>query len=333
MEPKSFLYKFEPSHKKKRYKESYQTLKDLGLNRIIRDITSTNRKHNFEYLFLEPLSLDNIRYRLEVFKDLENPRILANLKQFVQDMDEVDRRINQIRDIPTKDQKYWYFASLMVFYVETLKRLYSSLITSSPKSEALNLLLNYLHSVFGKEHYYRLKKEARELLTETANISYTLKLKGDVIEILPGRSAQDYSQKIKQTFNKFQTEDVRDYTFKRLDNDYKMNNLEEEILAGIKHYYPKPFVELNIFYNQNQNFRDNIIDLFYKDIQFYLTYLDYIQPLTNSGLPFCIPKFVENKDVLILDGFDLNLIHKQHEHPIVLNDFQCEEKETVFIIT
>lgn len=75
---------------------------------------------------------------------------------------------------------------------------------------------------------------------------------------------------------------------------------------------------------------------FDREIQFYLSYCDYIAPCKRAGLGFCYPGVsATSKEVQGDAAFDLALAHKlvASDTPVVCNDFHLRDGERVFIIS
>jgi DNA mismatch repair ATPase MutS len=81
---------------------------------------------------------------------------------------------------------------------------------------------------------------------------------------------------------------------------------------------------------------DRTIAKFDREIQFYLAYLDHIQKLKKTGLPFCYPEISDrSKEVYGNDVFDIALaavlVHERS--PIVPNDFYLRDPERIFVVS
>ena len=53
-----------------------------------------------------------------------------------------------------------------------------------------------------------------------------------------------------------------------------------------------------LFYENYQNFQDATIQKFDREVQFYVSYLEYIQKFKNSGYHFCYPDMTQEKDIM-----------------------------------
>ncbi|MCC7281980.1 MAG: DNA mismatch repair protein MutS, partial [Acetobacteraceae bacterium] len=83
-------------------------------------------------------------------------------------------------------------------------------------------------------------------------------------------------------------------------------------------------------------FIDATIARFDREIGFYVAYLDFIEPLKRSGLPFCHPGIsLVSKTTKVEGGFDLALAAKRAPETggIVGNDFDLSGRERLLVVS
>jgi DNA mismatch repair ATPase MutS len=128
---------------------------------------------------------------------------------------------------------------------------------------------------------------------------------------------------------------VKDYRVK-LPFGSGMNHVEAKILNLVAKLYPDIFLNLDNYCKKSSNFLDETISVFNREIQFYVSYLGYIETLKRNGLKFCYPKISNReKEIYDYEGFDLALAYKliRENSSIVCNDFYLKDKERVFVIS
>jgi DNA mismatch repair ATPase MutS len=114
-----------------------------------------------------------------------------------------------------------------------------------------------------------------------------------------------------------------------------MNHVEAGILDRVAQLYPKLFSDLDTFYTRNQNYLDETLGRFDREIQFYLAYSEFIAKLKQVGLSFCYPRMSRDKEIYSTDSFDLALAYKltTYNRPVVCNDLYLTDNERIFIVS
>ena len=84
------------------------------------------------------------------------------------------------------------------------------------------------------------------------------------------------------------------------------------------------------------DYLDATIGRFDREVQFYLAYLELIEPLRAAGLPFCYPHVsARSKEIAAAETFDIALANKlvPEGGTVVCNDFHLEEPERIFVVS
>lgn len=102
------------------------------------------------------------------------------------------------------------------------------------------------------------------------------------------------------------------------------------MVAGL---YKDIFIDLNGFCEKYLHFLDATIMRFAREIQFYLSWHDYISPLRDAGLAFNYPKLCDTAEHLYdLDGFDLALAALTVSKTVT-NNFVLNDPERIIVVT
>jgi len=160
-------------------------------------------------------------------------------------------------------------------------------------------------------------------------------IKGNTIKVRKYESEMDYSRDIEETFEKFRQKETRDYRVS-LSCGPGMDHVEANVLDLVAKLYPEIFSDLDDYSKKNEDYLDETIAVFDREIQFYVAYLEYIAIFKQTGLKFCYPEISnERKEVHSHDGFDLALASKlvTQNMPVVCNDFYLKEKERIIVVT
>jgi DNA mismatch repair protein MutS len=83
---------------------------DLNLDRVIADITVGKEEYNLQPFFHTSLTdIDAIKYRHEIFRDLENDVLFEHMKAFAQKMRAMREHLAQANKLYYKYQKALWF--------------------------------------------------------------------------------------------------------------------------------------------------------------------------------------------------------------------------------
>jgi DNA mismatch repair protein MutS len=108
------------------------------------------------------------------------------------------------------------------------------------------------------------------------------------------------------------------------------------VLDMVAQLHPEAFGALDEFAERYADYLDPVVGAFDREIQFYLAYLELIEPLRAAGLPFCYPTIQDaRKEMHVHDAFDLALARKLRHEPtaMILNDLRLEGPERVLVVT
>jgi Mismatch repair ATPase (MutS family) len=308
--------------------EHSELLTDLRLDVLIEGITKN--KPEVKPLFLKPLTKpSNIEYRQMVFRDLENPQTFDAIKAFYEKMKRVFAYLKDLDELSYPFQKERRLLDASEIYVKAVCELANALNWLSVSSVALKSFKEYLLRYTKSESFTNLERDVSHLLEKLKDVNFSITIKDSKIIVRRCKSQKDYSEEIEEAFSKFRKESVQ-YQSKPL--YYGTSHVEAYVLELVAKFYPEVFKSLLDFYRVHKDFVDSEISRFYKDIQFYFSYLEFILPLKSNGLPFCLPRFTNEKaKVYAKDSFDLELASRL-KNKVVLNDFAFSDG-TIIVVT
>lgn len=309
---------------------------DLNLDQIIDAIILGRQEYGLKPFFYTSLNdLTIIKYRQEIFKDLENISLLESIKSFSEKISTMHRYLNLAEKLYNKYHKEGWFLEAVETYCEAINGLLNDLSFFNLKSQGLISFRNYLDSYANSVSFKMLLAETNKLKQDLSNIKYCIIIKENWIRVKKYENEIDYSTVIEETFKKFQVGAVKDYRVK-LHFSTGISHVEAKILELVAKLYPAIFLSLDNYCKKNSNFLDEKIKNFNKEIQFYISYLEYIKIFKKTGLNFCFPQISKtSKEIYNYEGFDLALAYKLiHENTqIVCNDFYLKDKERILVIT
>ena len=309
---------------------------DLNLDQIIDTITAGKQAYNLKPFFYTSLNdIDAIKYRHEIFQDLENKTLFEGIKSFALKMIIMRRYLAMIDKLDYKYHKEGWFLEAVEIYCDAVNCLVHDLTLVDLKSRGLLAFRKYLTNYAKSDRFTSLFAETKKLKTDLSTVKYCVLIKGNNVKVRKYESEIDYSPEVEKTFEKFKQGAVKDYKVK-LSIGSGMNHVEAKILDLVAKLYPDIFFNLNSYCAQDANYLDETIGVFDGEIQFYVVYLEYIAKIKRAGLNFCYPQISnESKEVYNYEGFDLALANKRitENSSIVCNDFYLKGKERIFVVS
>jgi DNA mismatch repair protein MutS len=310
---------------------------DLNIDQIVGAIAGNREERDLitGVLFAHLRDADAVRYRQEVFRDLDDPALFDEVQNFARLMSEVRAHLAQIAQMRYRHQREGWFLDAAASYCHAVQSLAGHLASAPVSSRALLALREYLAAYVTSARFTTLVSDTRNRKDVLAQIRYTTRIRGDRVEVSRYTGEADYSAAVLGTFERFKQGAVKNYLVR-----YRawpgMNHITAQIIELVARLFPEEFTALEEYCRQHDGFLDEGIRRADTELQFYLAYLGHIGPLRRAGLPFCYPEVsASSKDVLAADTFDLALAHKlvAEREPVVTNDFRFDGRERIFVVT
>jgi hypothetical protein len=264
---------------------------DLNLDQIIDGITAAKAEYNLKPFFYAPLKdLDGIRYRHEVFRDLEDASLFRRIKDFASKLRNMREHLATSAKLHYHKQKQSLFLDAVQIYCDAVNGLAQDLDLCEPESRGFLAFREYLAGYAKSDSFTSLQAQTEQLKTELAGVKYALLIKGDLIRVRKYDSEPDYSVEVEQCFEKFKQGAVKDYRVEFI-NALDMNHIEAAVLDFVAKLYPEVFASLERFCEKNINYLDRTIGAFDREVQFYVAYLEYISILKAKACDSAIHKF------------------------------------------
>jgi DNA mismatch repair protein MutS len=309
---------------------------DLNCDQVVDAITADKEEYGLKPFFYGCLRrVEAIKYRQEVMQDLENAALCERVNIFAQKMRRMREHFFRLQKLYYKEQKRAWVLEAVDIYCEGITSLANELSHIKLKSRGLLGFRDYLMGYAGSDRFTSLSSEAKRLKAQLAAVKYCVLIKGSSFTVRHCESEIDYSAEVEETFEKFKQGAVKDYgvTFSA---SLDMNHIEAKVLEFVAKLHPAMFAALDDFCTRYENFRDETIAAFDREVQFYIAYLNYTAGLKRSGLPFCYPRiYDEIKHVFDHGGFDIALAHKLvgEGMSVVCNNFDLKGTERILLIS
>jgi DNA mismatch repair protein MutS len=316
--------------------EAPEFFKDLNFDQIVAAVTTGKEEYDLKpFFYRQLLDIGDIGYRHEVMKDLEDPSLFQRIGRFAGTMREMRRHLEQAKKLYYQPQKNAWFLDAVAIYCEAVEQLAADLEEARPESRGFRGFQQYLTRYIESEPFKRLAGDMRGIKANLHLVKYCVVIRGLSVTVRGYADESDYSEEIEETFKKFRQSDVKDY---RVDfSDFPdMNHIENQIIGFVAKLYPQTFADLEKYCIKYRDFADAIVVRFDREIQFYVSYLEYIGRLKRAGLRFCYPIVGrDTKEVRGSDVFDLALATKlvSENSEVVPNDLYLNGSERVFAVS
>ena len=316
--------------------EPPECFRDLNLDQVIAAVTAGREVYDLPPIFHLPLaSVEAIRYRHEVFRDFENPNVVACVTSFSGRMRGVRAALGEARKLYYELQKQREHLDTAGEYCEAVNALTRALTLSHLRSPGLIRLRQYLGEYTLSMAFGSLAAETESLQADLAAIAYAVRLDGKRIEVSRYAGEPDYAARVLETFAKFRQGAVepREFTFR---SHAALNHIEEAILDRVARLFPEIFSALARYCERHHEFLDPAVTEFEREAQFYLAWLEYLQPLEKAGLRVCYPEVSRGgSSIHCFDTFDLALARRMvaEKGEVVTNDFELRGPERIMVVS
>jgi len=307
---------------------------DLNLDQVFEAVAAPRREYDLTAFFRSPLpAVMPIHFRQDVFRDLE-----AGLAQPVAAFAEQMRRArSHLAAAHQRRARYstaaWFLDAGQI-YCAAVMTLAGALSDLRPASLGFQRCSAFLTAYIRSSAFQQLVKETRRIKHGLTQVKYCVRIQGGRVVVTDYRDQPDYSVEVLDTFSKFQQRDAEDHLVQFTD-DFQ-NHIQEQIVELVARLYPDLFSSLLAYRKTYGAFLDPVVARFDREMQFYLAYLAYIQPLKQAGLSFCYPDAsADSKEVAAEETFDIALAAKltgEKQH-VVCNDFQLRQGERIFVVS
>ena len=310
--------------------------KDLHLSQIVDEIAFLSKEYKVHSFFYTRPTLSDVLYRQEIMRDFENRELRSIISNFSEKMRSINSHLKYIKTSDYPYEKSRWFMRAVEIYCEAVSTLEQELKTHPISSTGLTSFHSYISTFTRSNAFERLKNTSNQLAKDLAEVQYCVYIKQGTVTIKRYEGEADFTPILTSTFEKFSQKSPKSYLAK-LSPQENVNHIQKQILDRVAILEPELFDRLLQFHEANQHhFMDDSISLFHDEVQFYISYLTYIDPLKQIGLSFCYPKISSsNKEIRGLAAYDLALAAQLHreKREVVSNDFHLKDPERIFVIS
>jgi len=336
----SILFPAKEQQDKQTAREMPAFFRDLNIDQIAEAVLEPKERFELNNIFYSPLAdKEVIIYRQEVLRDLEDKELREALEHCSEAIHGVYRCLFNVRRGLTSSEpsenNYLTRGKLLENaerYCQETSLLLERLSSLTLSSAGLISFCEYLREYCASPAFSDLSLDIKKLREAFSAVTYCMVLHKNVIHIRENENLTGFVEPITKCFEKFRTGDSKDYR-QKISDEPLASNIEAATLELLSKQNKPLFAELEEFSKKHFRFEDKIISLFSREIQFYLSWLDFTDPVKEAGLPFCYPALSDTiSSVQCTDGFDLALAHLI-KSDTVTNSFALKAPEQIVVIT
>ncbi|MGH2859385.1 MAG: MutS-related protein, partial [Solirubrobacteraceae bacterium] len=309
---------------------------DLRLDQVVAGVLTGRDDYGLAPFFHQPLhEVEAVLYRHQVLSDLEHEAVLDAVTAFARRM----RRMRECLALAGRlhhelQQQRWFLAAVDR-YCDAIVELRERLEAAQLRSSGFAGLRDHVAEYADSEAFGTLAGDTERVKDALAAVRYTVHARGPHVRVRRYEDEPDMSEEVLQTFSRFQQAAATDYLV-RFRDPAEMNHIEARILDLVAELHPDAFAQLRAFRTVHDDYLDHTIGRFDREVQFYLAYIEYVEPLRAAGLSFCRPRVsARSRELRVLDTFDLALAAKltSERAPIVVNDIELRDPERVIVVS
>lgn len=309
---------------------------DLNLDQLVNAILHNQWNEDIKTVYYSPVvDLDTIIYRQNIAQDLENNELKETIKAFCRDMGKVRNYLKTASSLYYQNFKNGWLMEAIALYAHAVADLVENLEKQPLLSVGLTGFRDYLRRYYQSDQFAGLLEATKSLKSKLAAVQYCVIIKDNWVRVKKYEGEEDYSVRVQQAFEKFKQKEVRNYSVD-IRSTGGMGHVESRILDCVSSLFPEVFKDLDEYCLKYKSVQDPIIQQFDREIQFFISYLDFIQDIKTHGLRFCYPTLLTtHKNVHLKSGFDLTLAFRNTREniPVVCNDLDLNGTERIIVVS
>lgn len=327
---------------------------DMNLDQVISYITKHYAQYHLEDFYYDLPQKTTCIQRQQVIKDMMNPRIYQQLKDFI-----ADEMVLEERGTLETECKYRYQSMKLALdncalFYRMFRGLLQCFEKEEPQSEGLKKLYESIQSEVFTEEGIRLEALVKEIEDGFENITFSACYDMEKISsrslIVKERktSVRIVTDKEEITSEDIEYENYQDkiakYLFLQNLNAQKenhpfcdskdINDFERNVLRILRKMKPTFFEKMEKLCAKPLNYDPNGIKEMVRECAFYVSYVEFVNSMNRFGYKFSLPE-ITNEEFSMINGYDLALALKMMENggKIVPNCCDYQGKERFFIVT
>ncbi|MCR5586429.1 MAG: hypothetical protein K6F77_02755 [Lachnospiraceae bacterium] len=314
--------------------KNFRYLKDLNVSDVVVRISRGKSQFKLDELYSERLmDLNQIYYRQAIFKDMDYDDIYNGISQFSTDIVNLNKAEDSTTRVYNYHQRNYYKMNEVALYIDLVERIQKVLQDERIISKGLQTQAALFTEYVNSSQFIQMKSELKRVQAALDSIHYSVRITSHGMEVFDKTVDVDYSDVLEETFRRFKQYDTDSYLYHGFQISIKLNGAEERVLEEVVKFHRDVFASLGDFADKYKEYKVQFVLNFYSEIQFYLSYIDFMRPLKKKGMIFSFPVFNDDGDytVEIKNGF--NVAVARNNETVITNDFVRDAHEDVYVIT
>lgn len=283
---------------------------DLQLGQLVDVVVARSGRHHLVPAFrARQTDPEAIERRLSVFADLADDQLRGAVRAFVDGLARCRQLIASTERSRRRRQSQWWRLDAIASYVDAVEAVTAALEDLSPSSPGLLEWRVWLADYRADPQFGAVADGVRVLRAELSKLRYALLLSGNTITAGPLAGQEDLGAAVSATFARFGDRDapLRDVD---LLIGAEIDLVHAAVLDMVGDLFPDLFRRVTAFLDAHGGVGTSAVDLVDRELQFALTWLDFIGPLQAAGLPFCAPHLRPTGRLAVTGTFDVLLAHE-----------------------
>lgn len=311
--------------------------RDLNLGQVVARVAGEGDPFTLTPLFQQLHGdRDVIALRQGVFANLSRPEVRSVCDTFISHMSRALASADGVERMHATVLAHRWQVRAAEQYCLAVTGVVSGLEAARPDATALNQAHAWLRTYQGSGPFQDLEQWSSALQARMRQVCYDVFIRAEQVRVGAYADERAFERDVVDTFGRFRPGEKADVTPQPAEpGDY--DPVRERIVELVAKLQPGVFADAESFCATHGSFFDPTVVLLYRELQFYLAYLDLVQPLEDSGLAICGRPDVGSDDFTVTDTFDLALalqLRAGHRvDDVVANDVAMNGDERTLVVT
>ena len=311
---------------------------DLNLDQVVAAVARAAPDRDLPgYFHHLPRDPELVRFRQDVFRDLDDPAVRDLAERFAGSMRGTRRRLAVLERLHHPPQHQRWYLEIALDHAAAVAAFAAGLADARLASAGLRAVRDDLAALVDSTGFRARRERARRLRERLDAVRYDLLLRDDTITVAPPdpAGAVDFGARVRAVFARFQGPPPPDYR-RDLSADLGLDEVEAAVLDLVARLCPELFAELAAFRAESRPVVSAEVDRLDRELAFYLGYLGFLAPLRAAGLPVCWPEVSDvDRELAARDCWDLALaaLLVPRGEPVVGNDLRLTGPERVLVVS